>query len=302
MLPPDWVALRRPTVARAALNALWSLEPPDYRLDLAVVPQNGEAVAFKDGTLRISEEVDLAALPGLIRQEWRQVLAYKHLQGKHNQQAHGRGQKHLQGKHNQKRHAGTGGAGALADSLLDKASGVEPRLTASLDSMVSEVGGSLEGLEFRVKSKSSLERKLKDEFRQHPQWSLEDVAAADITDIVRYTAVFPASRYRTGVKATRARLESSGARVVKARNYWKESGGGYRGVNTVFQDTSGARFELQFHTSQSFRTKMSTHEIYQVARGLSNTRSGKRKLLDLVMEQERMWISVRVPEGAEDAF
>jgi len=277
---------RAETVVLAALNALWRLPPPNSRIDLAIVPQNGQAVAFKDGTLLISEEVDLAALPGLIQQEWRQVLAYKHLQG----------------KHNQKRHSGTGGAGALADSLLDRASGVEPRLTASLDSVVSEVGGRLEGLEFRVKSKPSLERKLKDEFRQHPQWSLEDVAAADITDAVRYTAVFSASRYRTGVQATRARLESSGARVVKARNYWKESGGGYRGVNTVFQDPSGARFELQFHTPQSFRTKMSNHEIYQVARTLPNTRSGKRKLLDLVMEQERMWAAIRAPEGAEDAF
>jgi SPP1 gp7 family putative phage head morphogenesis protein len=68
---------RRETVARAAVNALWPLEKPDYPVDITVGPANGQAVAFKDGVLHISEEVDLAELPGLIRGQWREVLAYK---------------------------------------------------------------------------------------------------------------------------------------------------------------------------------------------------------------------------------
>src|SRR3990167_7126278 len=82
---------RRGTVARAALNALWSLPPPNYRLDLEVGSANGQAVAFKEGVLLISEEVELAALAGLIRGQWGQVLAYKHLSGKHDQLRHGHG-------------------------------------------------------------------------------------------------------------------------------------------------------------------------------------------------------------------
>lgn len=210
--------------------------------------------------------------------------------------------KHLSGKHSQKRHAGSGGAGGLADSLLDRASEYEPHLTASLDSVVGGAGGKLEGLEFRMKSKASLERKLKDEFRQHPQLSLEEVASSDVTDTIRYTAVFSSGRYRSGIEATRARLEASGASVVKARNYWRESGGGYRGVNTVFQDPSGVRFELQFHTPQSFRIKMSNHKIYEEARLVPNTSSGRSKLRDLLGAQERRWGTVKSPPGAEDAF
>src|SRR3990172_1317561 len=68
---------RAETVVLAALNALWRLPPPNSRIDRARVPQNGQAVAFKDGTLLISEEVDLAGVPGLIRPGWRGGLGLK---------------------------------------------------------------------------------------------------------------------------------------------------------------------------------------------------------------------------------
>ena len=94
---------RRETVARAALNALWRMTPPSYRLDLEIGPANGQAVAFKEGTLHISEEVDLAALPGLIRDQWWEVLAYK-----------------AQARDRRGRFARTGGGGGLSDAAYAK--------------------------------------------------------------------------------------------------------------------------------------------------------------------------------------
>ena len=174
--------------------------------------------------------------------------------------------------------------------LLDRARSAEPALTAIVQEVADRAGGTLVGLDERLKTADSISDKLARQLRTHPADSLA-TGLAEITDTVRYTVVFPDETYASGAQAAIDDLAGR-LRPVRDRRSWDNSAG-YLGVNSVwYHEGTGTTFEVQLHTPDSFAAKSVTHGMYKVLR-VSDI-----DLPDLQADHDARFAAVRVPDGA----
>mmetsp|Transcript_94851 Transcript_94851/g.268157 ORF Transcript_94851/g.268157 Transcript_94851/m.268157 type:complete len:493 (-) Transcript_94851:46-1524(-) len=194
------------------------------------------------------------------------------------------------------------------EQLLDAARLVEPRVTSLLESVLSAYKGELSGLEHKFKSRTSLVRKVHkrvdqlriqalNERREDDTVDLLDVVWTS-TDALRYTMILPTECYTAGVKAVLERFSEQGVRTVEEKNFWP-GGDNYQGINDVFEvEAEGALrgtilFELQFHTPESFRSKMESHHFYETFRATADPEEKIRNWQALCKAAQE----VPVPEG-----
>lgn len=180
-----------------------------------------------------------------------------------------------------------------ADILLEKARKHEKQTTQMLKSLENE-SMKLEGLDYRLKSKSSLERKfLSDALKMD---CLPKEAYKGINDVLRYTYVVDEKQFYNCFAEIRSALEEKGYNFIKVKNSLKSKGVMYRGVNTVVEMPDGYLFELQFHTSDSLKFKEIVHKLYEEYRQLKST-SKRAKIL----EKQMIEISnqVATPTGSD---
>jgi hypothetical protein len=152
--------------------------------------------------------------------------------------------------------------GALSDYVATKAEAAEREVTPSLQKAVSENGGELQGLEHRLKSRASIQSKIRRK-RDTMPLATDEERAQSVTDSVRYTAVFDTNSYVAGVERALSGLEKQGYKAVEKENYW---GGDddYDGLHVGLQAPNGSRIELQFHTKDSLGVKSEkNHPIYE---------------------------------------
>ena len=181
-------------------------------------------------------------------------------------------------------------AGEVAKSLLRQIQAVEPQMTTSLGRLVRELDGHLAGLEFRIKSESSLARKIT-AYAKESGNSLE-VAARGITDGLRYTAVFSEKDFVDKARNITASMAGNGYSVTKIRNYFG-SGSNYEGLHLVFSNGE-VTFEIQFHTEESYRIKSLNHYDYEVNRS-GNVSKALKDLTDEWMKKQ--WEGFVRPEN-----
>ena len=196
---------------------------------------------------------------------------------------------------------GMGGGKALdarlTKSLYGKAQAAEKQLTPAIQGAVEGVGGSMYGLDFRLKRPESIQGKL---YRDAEESGTDiRTAAKNMTDTVRYTAIFDANNFVEGVNDVQTRLEQDGWQQydTKYRNYWTP-GNPYQGYNTVMiNPKTGMRFELQYHTPKSIQAKEKAHKLYEEARELP---AGDPKRLQLERQMVGLWDSVDRPANWEN--
>lgn len=163
-------------------------------------------------------------------------------------------------------------AAAEATALRKRAEALEPEITGKVSSMVEGRGGTMEGLEQRLKTTDSLARKI-DADAEAEYGGDRAAAAANISDAVRYTAVIGDAQYTDGARAIVRDLERDGY-VVRAKNFWQK-GDDYQGIN-IKATKDGVTVELQLHTPTSLDIKegrstkgepiRSLHDSYEVMR------------------------------------
>ena len=170
---------------------------------------------------------------------------------------------------------------------------IEPKITSDLTSIMDKVGGKLVGLDFRLKSQSSLKRKIETEIADgftHSQ------AVNKIRDAIRYTTVFKEKDFVTRYKAMQYLLAIKGYKTIVVKNTWKNDSA-YKGVNTFIQNENGDVFEMQYHTQQSFDVKNGLlHKLYEKFRDLRTPIHEKEKLL---LEMRKLSSKIKIPEGVE---
>ena len=170
---------------------------------------------------------------------------------------------------------------------------IEPKITSDLTSIMDKVGGKLVGLDFRLKSQSSLKRKIETEIADgftHSQ------AVNKIRDAIRYTTVFKEKDFVTRYKAMQYLLAIKGYKTIVVKNTWKNDSA-YKGVNTFIQNENGDVFEMQYHTQQSFDVKNGLlHKLYEQFRDLKTPIHEKEKLL---LEMRKLSSKIKIPEGVE---
>jgi hypothetical protein len=180
----------------------------------------------------------------------------------------------------------------VADRLMAQAREHEPAVSYLLGRLAAQVGGRLAGFEHRLKTRLSLVRKMRKLLHENPAWTAADV---EINDVLRYTIEVgdvPPGTHARAIRTALAALEAAGHRVAHVKNYWPR-GDNYSGVNSVLVAPDGLEWELQFHTPESFATKMRDYHLYEELREVSTPRPRKRLLYQ---QLSAPWDSVPIPE------
>jgi hypothetical protein len=148
---------------------------------------------------------------------------------------------------------------------------------------------------YALKDPARFREKLAERIERFPNADLNDLAA-EIHDGVRYTFILDFDHYTDGVGIAQSELAEAGYDQIETKPGWH--GEEYKGVNSQWEDpASGIRFEVQFHTSESWNAKQITHETYEAIR--SNKVSIK-EVESLRAYQREVSATVRIPLGALD--
>lgn len=182
-------------------------------------------------------------------------------------------------------------ATGLAIDRLNEALDSEMAITQDLASLTDE-DSHLTGLENRFKGLESLSRKIRDDSREK-NISLQG-AAEGVGDVLRYTMVISPEKYADSVKSSMDNLTDKGYRVLKFRNAWGDKY--YQGINVVMQDKNDCKFELQFHTPQSFDIKTKSHEFYEIRRSSTATEEERAQAIQDSIDINNL---VVMPPGAD---
>ena len=171
----------------------------------------------------------------------------------------------------------------------------EPVITQNLQSVAKQTGGEMAGLDKRFKTEESLTRKFADRTQPYIRKAerqgrnIDEVRSNRLSelsinnnDALRYTMTFSPENYVEGYQATVKSLEKQGYKLTQSDNYWMTKGTekdtGYRGINVTFIAPNGQKFELQFHTPESFKFKNDNHYLYEEARKSSASEERKREI------------------------
>ncbi|MCK9005506.1 phage minor head protein [Haemophilus influenzae] len=179
------------------------------------------------------------------------------------------------------------------DKLVEKSQKIEPTITADINNIATKAGGKLVGLENRLKSPSSIKRKIEAEVADGFSKSF---SLNKIRDAIRYTTVFKEGDFVTRYKAMQYLLAIKGYKTIIVKNTWKNDSA-YKGVNTFIQNEDGDVFEMQYHTQQSFDVKNGLlHKLYEQFRNPKTPFHEKEKLL---LEMRKLSSKIKAPKGIE---
>lgn len=179
---------------------------------------------------------------------------------------------------------------AAAQAVRAKAAAAEPQITKDMIDVANKNGGTLEGLDYRLKAEKSLARKIDDEKAE--LGGDVEATAAKMSDVVRYTATFEDSNYVAGVQSTISDLEAQGY-TLRVKNYWAPDDP-YQGINVAAVHPSGQKFELQFHTPGSLAAKEPIHSHYETYRESRDNRTRWKSYSRMT----RMARKIAVPTGS----
>ena len=188
-------------------------------------------------------------------------------------------------------------AAKLAKLLISGAKENEPEITKILKLAASSNKAKLVGLIDKFKSEQSLTRKLRDLAQTIENVPIE-TQAENIDDALRYTMILAADDYKKGYQKILRQLENKGFEIENVWNAWEMEGTpddtGYRGINAALISSQKQKFELQFHTAESFRVKTETHDLYEERR---NPKISKKRFLELIEIGKENAKQIERPKG-----
>jgi hypothetical protein len=173
----------------------------------------------------------------------------------------------------------------------------EPPISADMQAVEKEniYGGWLAGFDRRIKGDDRLKEKVAEQAAAEPDKSSSAILRK-IPDALRFTCCFEPDNYVGGYYDIKARLEGAGHEMYRSTNHWADPE--YKGINTRWITQQGQRFEVQFHTPESFHAKEHvTHKAYERLRSPQATDEERRELEDL---QREVSSHIKAPDGAAD--
>ena len=189
------------------------------------------------------------------------------------------------------------GLPAITAETVSRIRKAEPGLSPDVQAIEQENkhGGWLEGFKHRLKGEDRLSEKIAEALEVEPQLTAAG-ALRELPDAIRYTYCFVPEKYTKGYYDIKERYESRGHEMYYSQNYWTNPE--YKGINTRWVTPEGQRFEVQFHTPESFHAKHHvTHLAYERIRNLATSDEERGELKEFQREVSS-W--VRVPDGAVD--
>ncbi|MFF4216730.1 hypothetical protein [Streptomyces nondiastaticus] len=189
----------------------------------------------------------------------------------------------------------------------EQAAAARDRMDAMMKDVQQETarshGGKLQGLEYSLKDVDSFRRKAATAAKEDKV--PVEKTARKVNDLNRYTLTFEPDSYAEGVERTYERLREQGYEPTAEKNTWQDPV--YKGVNTTWQHAqSEEKFELQFHTPDSFKAKMENHELYEISRSndIDELAQGDEELARSYRNaanhlQNERYKNVKIPPGQE---
>jgi hypothetical protein len=149
------------------------------------------------------------------------------------------------------------------DDVLARCHEVEKRLTPTMRGVESQLdhGHLVEDTDkFALKGEDRFKEKLAELVRDEWDKTAEQ-HAEEIHDGIRYTFILEPDHYVTSAQKVTSILQGQGFEPGVRKNNWGNDE--FKGVNTRWRDNeSSQRFEIQFHTEESWRAKQTTHAAY----------------------------------------
>ncbi|MGH3233515.1 MAG: hypothetical protein ACRDOH_09725 [Streptosporangiaceae bacterium] len=156
-------------------------------------------------------------------------------------------------------------------------------------------GGWLEGFEHRLKREDRLKEKIAEKLGAEPRTTASE-ALREVADTIRYTYCFQPENYTRGYYDITERYERRGYEMYYSKNWWTNPE--YKGINTRWITSNGQRFEVQFHTLDSFHAKHHvTHAAYERIR---DSATSDEERAELKAFQREVSSRIQVPDGAAD--
>ncbi len=191
-----------------------------------------------------------------------------------------------------------------AIKLIEQAKRSEPKVTQDLQILAKQRNGEMIRLDYRFKSEESLTRKINDSATRETTILMRKVVnqkdafstainkqTNKINDSLRYTISFSAEKYKAEFQSTLNSLQEKGYKIEGTWNAWFDAGtsrdSGYRGINVTIISPGGQKFELQFHTPESFKMKMETHELYEEKRLNTTSFERKNEITNIMIEKAK---------------
>jgi len=154
-------------------------------------------------------------------------------------------------------------------------------------------GSQLEGLGFRRKGEERLKEKMAELLETGAPDATPKEVMMEISDAIRYTFCAEPASYTSAYWEMKDRLQEHGYRMIYSQNHWPDDQ--YKGINTRWVTTEGQRFEVQFHTPESFCAKQQvTHRAYE---RLRNPLARDEERLELMAFQQEVCSWITTPEG-----
>lgn len=177
----------------------------------------------------------------------------------------------------------------LAETLMNGAVNAEPAVTTTLQDFATANNVEMVGLPYRVKTRESLYRKIRDEASNAGIKPTE----VQISDALRYTMQINPDQYSSTVRDMIEQLRDEGY-VLRVKNRWVP-GTDYRGVNVAAVTPDGVRVELQFHTPVSYDTKEHVnHPFYEIWRSSDATKQQQEQAYQTMVANSSR---IPVPSG-----
>lgn len=184
-----------------------------------------------------------------------------------------------------------------ATDAIDHVRKAEPAVSADLRAVERQntSGARLEGFDCRLKGDDRLKEKTAEQLDAEPSKTADD-ALGKLPDAIRYTFCLEPENYSGGYYDIKGRLESLGYEMYQSKNSWNHPE--YKGVNTRWVTQDGLRFEVQFHTPESFDAKQNvTHGSYE---RLRNPLISDVERKELRAFQREVSTTIAIPDHAAD--
>ena len=154
-----------------------------------------------------------------------------------------------------------------AQASYDRARASEPAITMDMLEISHELGTSMEGLEYSVKTASSvcskIERKTDKAIKAGEQPKTATQYVEETGDLIRYTQVAKNSRLAHVTRQTVRKLEQLGYTVDKLDNKYLNPEGRYKAIHLDVTSPHGISFEMQLHSPETLEAGRATHGMYE---------------------------------------
>lgn len=188
-------------------------------------------------------------------------------------------------------------AHTAASSVYDQAKKRINKISNDVISSVKQTNSKMYGLEHKLKTKESIERKIDKESKEK-NCSIGE-AAGSIKDAIRFTTISSERDFVNNYEQFKNLMESKGYSETRCKNYFmqfKEGKVKHKSVQSNFQTKDGYVFEVQFQTPSSQSVKDRKVPLYEEARDI---RTSEQRHAELSLQMERMAQSIKDPINIE---